>query len=55
MHSIEYFKRCGANGVLPKPFALEELEQLWVDFGVSGRNESVLPNDDDKQEHNVDI
>ena len=29
------FKTRGANGVLPKPFKLAELDQLWVEYDVS--------------------
>jgi CheY-like chemotaxis protein len=29
------FKSKGANGVLPKPFKLAELDQLWIEYDVS--------------------
>lgn len=31
---VENFRRCGANAVLPKPFRLEQLEQLWREYGI---------------------
>ena len=33
---VALFKSCGANGVLPKPFKLVELDQLWLEYGVLG-------------------
>jgi CheY-like chemotaxis protein len=33
---VAHFKQCGANGVLPKPFKLTELDQLWLECGVLG-------------------
>jgi CheY-like chemotaxis protein len=33
---INHFRRCGANAVFPKPFQIEALEELWVEFGVTG-------------------
>jgi CheY-like chemotaxis protein len=33
---VALFKECGANGVLPKPFKLTELDQLWLEHGVLG-------------------
>jgi len=32
---VEYFKRCGANRVLPKPFRLADLDQLWMEHGLT--------------------
>jgi len=32
---VEIFKECGANGVLPKPFKLSELDQLWMEHGLT--------------------
>jgi len=32
---VEIFKQCGANGVLPKPFKLSELDQLWMEHGLT--------------------
>uniref|UniRef100_A0A7S1VH49 histidine kinase n=1 Tax=Grammatophora oceanica TaxID=210454 RepID=A0A7S1VH49_9STRA len=32
---VQSFKKCGANAVLPKPFKLAALEQLWIEYGVS--------------------
>jgi CheY-like chemotaxis protein len=34
---IDNFRRCGANAVLPKPFQIEALEELWFKFGVTAR------------------
>jgi len=31
---VTYFKSCGANAVLPKPFEFAVLETLWVEYGV---------------------
>eukprot|EP00957_Ditylum_brightwellii_P128688 9817048-Ditylum_brightwellii.AAC.1 len=33
--NVEIFKGCGANGVLPKPFKLSELDQLWIEHGLT--------------------
>lgn len=32
---IEHFKVCGADGVLAKPFQIEELESMWIEYGVT--------------------
>ena len=32
---VEHFKACGADGVLGKPFQIEELESLWIEYGVT--------------------
>jgi len=32
---VEHFKTCGADGVLGKPFEIEELESMWVEYGVT--------------------
>ena len=34
---VAHFKECGANAVLPKPFRMASLEQLWVEYGVTGK------------------
>jgi CheY-like chemotaxis protein len=34
---IDHFRRCGANAVFPKPFQIEALEEIWVEFGVTSR------------------
>ena len=34
---VALFKECGANAVLPKPFRLTALEDLWVEFGIRER------------------
>lgn len=39
---VDFFKRCGANSVLPKPFKLEALEQLWVEYGIYDRGRGVV-------------
>ena len=31
---IDYFYKCGANAVLPKPFQMSALEELWMEHGV---------------------
>jgi signal transduction histidine kinase/CheY-like chemotaxis protein len=36
---VEYFKRCGANAVLPKPFKIQELENLCAEYHVTGNIE----------------
>jgi CheY-like chemotaxis protein len=33
---VAHFQNCGANAVLPKPFKISDLEQLWVEYGLSG-------------------
>mmetsp|Transcript_6804 Transcript_6804/g.17529 ORF Transcript_6804/g.17529 Transcript_6804/m.17529 type:complete len:971 (+) Transcript_6804:35-2947(+) len=35
---VARFKEAGANAVLPKPFKLASLEQLWSEYGVTGRH-----------------
>ena len=35
---VSHFKSCGANAVLPKPFKMTLLEELWTEYGVSGRS-----------------
>ena len=35
---VEYFKSCGANAVLGKPIQVTELNQLWMEYGVSGEH-----------------
>mmetsp|Transcript_10480 Transcript_10480/g.30652 ORF Transcript_10480/g.30652 Transcript_10480/m.30652 type:complete len:929 (+) Transcript_10480:192-2978(+) len=40
---IKYFKQCGANAVLPKPFKVQELENLCVEYHVTG---SVISSDE---------
>jgi CheY-like chemotaxis protein len=37
---VAHFKNCGANAVLPKPFKMATLEQLWIEYGVNGRGGS---------------
>jgi len=32
---VEHFKMCGADGVLGKPFQVEELESMWTEYGVT--------------------
>lgn len=31
---VSYFKSCGANEVLPKPFQLSHLQDVWVAHGL---------------------
>lgn len=31
---VDHFKQRGASAVLPKPFKLSRLEEVWVEFGV---------------------
>jgi len=33
---VEHFKKCGANAVLPKPFKVQDLENLCVEYHVTG-------------------
>lgn len=35
---VAHFKKCGANAVLPKPFKMASLEQLWVEYGITGKS-----------------
>jgi CheY-like chemotaxis protein len=37
---VTYFKECGANGVLAKPFRLAELDQMLLEYGVLGSHPS---------------
>ena len=39
---VAYYKGSGANAVLPKPFKLNLLENLWTEYGVSGRNQTSI-------------
>lgn len=39
---LELFTKSGTNHNLPKPFRLEALEELWVEFGIQG---SINPNE----------
>jgi hypothetical protein len=32
---VAHFKQAGANSVLGKPFQIEDLESLWVEWGVT--------------------
>jgi len=32
---VEYFKTCGADDVLGKPFQVEQLEYMWIEYGVT--------------------
>jgi len=32
---VEHFKICGADGVLGKPFQVEQLEYMWIEYGVT--------------------
>jgi len=32
---VDYFKSCGANAVLPKPFQISSLEDLWTEYGYN--------------------
>jgi len=36
---IDHFKMCGADGVLGKPFQVEELESMWIEYGVTSESE----------------
>ena len=38
---VKYFKSCGVNNVLGKPFQIKELEELWVEYGITGRRNSL--------------
>lgn len=42
---IQYFKRCGADAVLPKPFKVQDLENLCVEYHVTGS----IANDTDEE------
>ena len=33
---VSYFKSCGANAVCGKPIRIADLNQLWMEYGVSG-------------------
>jgi len=32
---VSYFRSCGANAILPKPFKLATLEDIWAEFGIT--------------------
>lgn len=34
---VAYFKSCGANDVFGKPVKISELNQVWMEYGISGR------------------
>jgi CheY-like chemotaxis protein len=34
---VDYFKRCGANHILPKPFKFPDLEDLFVEYGITSK------------------
>jgi CheY-like chemotaxis protein len=36
MAEMWHFKERSANAVLPKPFKLSDLHQLWLEYGVLG-------------------
>ena len=42
LEDVEYFKKCGANCVLSKPFVLAELEMMWMEYGIAGRSKNPL-------------
>lgn len=31
---VQHFRSCGADAVLPKPFTMANLEDLWIDHGI---------------------
>lgn len=31
---VQHFRSCGADAVLPKPFTIANLEDLWVEHGI---------------------
>lgn len=33
---VAFFKSCGANAVLGKPVKVADLNQQWIEFGVTG-------------------
>lgn len=35
---VAHFKACGANEVLPKPFEISLLEDMWIEYGLFGRD-----------------
>ena len=35
LEDVKHFRSCGANAVLPKPFAIKELEKLWLKNSIS--------------------
>ena len=37
-----FFKAAGANGVLPKPFQMPELESLWIEYGVAPETKTAV-------------
>ena len=43
---IDHFKKHGANAVLPKPIKIPDLKDLWVEYGVRGRNEDTTLRDE---------
>jgi len=38
---VAFFKQCGANEVLPKPFNMSDLEGMWVEYGLVGRDRAA--------------
>jgi hypothetical protein len=31
---VQFFQSCGANTVLPRPFAISDLEGLWAEYDL---------------------
>lgn len=39
---VAHFKEAGANSVLGKPFQIEVLENLWVEWGVTASDDDFV-------------
>ena len=37
LEDVEYFKHCGANGVVGKPVNLLDLQMMWIEYGIFGK------------------
>lgn len=44
---VQHFKKCGASAVLPKPFKVQELENLCVEYHVTGSIYDSMKNDEE--------
>lgn len=45
---VAFFRQCGANAVLPKPFKMASLEELCMEYQVTGREKSANNPDSSK-------
>lgn len=46
---VDYFRKCGSNAVLPKPFRMNELEEIIVEHHITAHSSSNINNHHTKQ------